>query len=141
MSIGEVAMRAGVRKSHIRYYEEIGVLPEPLRVSGQRRYDEGVLHRLSIVDVAQRAGLTLGEIRELTGSTSPVAERIHQLAEDKLPQVEALIERAHAVKRWLEIAKGCDCSSVDVCGLFVDPTLAPPPSGFRLEVRRVDGGV
>jgi MerR family transcriptional regulator, redox-sensitive transcriptional activator SoxR len=137
MSIGEVATRAGVRKSHIRYYEQIGVLPEALRVSGQRRYNESVLHRLSIVDVAQRAGLTLEEIRDLTGSAAPVAERIHQLADDKLPQVEALIERAQAVKRWLEIARNCDCSSVDVCGLFVDPTLAPPPSDFQLDVRRV----
>jgi len=137
MSIGEVATRAGVRKSHIRYYEEIGVLPEPSRISGQRRYDESVLHRLSIVDVAQRAGLTLDEIRELTGSIEPVAGRIHELADEKLPQVEALIARAQAVKRWLEVARGCDCSTVDVCGLFVDPMLAPPPSEFKLDVRRV----
>jgi MerR family transcriptional regulator, redox-sensitive transcriptional activator SoxR len=141
MSIGEVAARAGVRKSHIRYYEQIGVLPEPPRVSGQRRYEESVLHRLSIVDVAQRAGLTLDEIRDLTGAAAPVAERIHQLAEEKLPQVEALIARAEAVKRWLEVARSCDCASVDVCGLFVDPTLAPPASDFQLDVRRVDRGV
>ena len=39
MRIGEVAGRAGVRVSLIRYYEDIGLLPEPDRVTGQRRYD------------------------------------------------------------------------------------------------------
>jgi MerR family redox-sensitive transcriptional activator SoxR len=67
LTIGEVAARAGVNTSHIRYYEREGVLPEPARTGGQRRYDEAVLHRLAIIDVAQRAGLTLAEIRELTG--------------------------------------------------------------------------
>ena len=43
MRIGEVARRAGVRVSRIRYYEEVGVLPEAERVSGQRRYDDRVL--------------------------------------------------------------------------------------------------
>src|SRR5713101_515049 len=63
MTIGEVAAHAGVNTSHIRYYEEVGVLPAAERVSGQRRYDEDVLHRLAIIDVAQRVGLTLDEIR------------------------------------------------------------------------------
>src|SRR5918911_1123975 len=99
LSIGQVAARAGMRTSHIRYYEEIGVLPAPERVSGQRRYTEDVLHRLSIVDVAQRAGLTLAEIRELTGPRlhdETAGQRLRELAELKLPQVEALIERAEA---------------------------------------------
>ena len=56
MRIGEVARRAGVRSSRIRYYESIGLLPEPERVSGQRVYDEGVLKRLAVIDVSQRAG-------------------------------------------------------------------------------------
>ena len=43
MRIGQVAERAGVRASLVRYYEEIGLLPEPARVSGQRRYDRSVL--------------------------------------------------------------------------------------------------
>lgn len=132
MTIGQVAARAGIRVSHIRYYEEIGVLPQADRVGGQRRYDDDVLRRLSIIDVAQRAGLTLGEIRELTGPRlrdDRAGERLRDLAENKLPHVEALIERAQAVKHWLEIARTCDCRTVDVCALFVDPTLAPPARG------------
>src|SRR3712207_1494396 len=95
LTIGQVAERAGIRVSHIRYYEEVGVLPEAERVSGQRRYREDVLHRLSIIDVAQRAGLTLEEIRTLTGPDSrgdDASVRIRALAESKLPDIDALIE-------------------------------------------------
>jgi MerR family transcriptional regulator, redox-sensitive transcriptional activator SoxR len=134
LTIGEVAARAGVNTSHIRYYERVGVLPEPERVGGQRRYGEEVLHRLAIVDVAQRAGLTLDEIRDLTGPDNQgthAGARIRELAERKLPDIEALIDRARAVKAWLELARSCDCSTVDVCRLFTDPGLAPPPSRPR----------
>lgn len=129
LTIGQVAKRAGLRDSHIRYYERVGVLPQPERVSGQRRYTEEVLHRLAIVGVAQRAGLTLDEIRDLTGPTSRGADasaRIRELPDRKLPEIEALIERAHAVRDWLQVARTCDCASVDVCALFVDPALALP---------------
>ena len=132
MTIGEAAARAGVNASQIRFYERAGVLPTPERVGGQRRYDEDVLHRLAIIDVAKRAGLTLEEIRSLTGPDNrgaPAGDRIRQLAERKLPDVEALIARAHAVKSWLELARTCDCRTVDVCTLFTDPDLAPPAQG------------
>ena len=39
LTIGEVAAQAGLNASHIRYYERVGVLPQPERVGGQRRYD------------------------------------------------------------------------------------------------------
>ena len=129
LTIGEIAARAGLNTSHIRYYERIGVLPAPDRASGRRRYREDVLHRLTIIDVAQRAGFTLEEIRDLTGPTNIGAhagERIRALAEQKLPDIEKLIVRAEAVKAWLLVATTCDCESVDVCSLFTDPALAPP---------------
>lgn len=140
LTIGQVAKRANVRDSRIRYYERIGVLPEPARVSGQRRYTEDALHRLAIIDVAQRAGLSLDEIRDLTGPASRdqhAAARIRELADRKLPAIEALIERAEAVRHWLQVARSCDCASVDVCGLFVDPTLAPPPGRIDLDIHMV----
>jgi MerR family redox-sensitive transcriptional activator SoxR len=138
LTIGQVAERSGLRTSHIRFYERIGVLPEPERVGGQRRYREEVLHRLSIIDVAQRAGLSLREIAPLTGPenrTADAGRHIRQLAEAKLPQIDALISRAQAVRRWLQVARSCDCTSVDVCALFVDPTLTPPAGEIELDVR------
>jgi MerR family redox-sensitive transcriptional activator SoxR len=134
LTIGEVAARAGVNTSHIRYYERVGVLPRPERVGGQRRYEENVLDRLAIVDVAQRAGFTLDEVRQLTGPDNrggPAGDRIRELAERKLPEIDTLIARAQAVKAWLELARTCDCRTVDVCSLFTDPALAPPPSDKR----------
>ena len=62
MRIGEVAAQAGVRVSLLRYYEEVGLLAPAERVNGQRRYDPSALRRLAVIDVAQRAGLSLEEI-------------------------------------------------------------------------------
>jgi MerR family redox-sensitive transcriptional activator SoxR len=140
LTIGQVADRAGLNTSHIRFYERVGVLPQPERISGQRRYREEILHRLSIIDVAQRAGLRLEEIAPLTGPDNRSADagrHIRGLADEKLPRIDALIARAQAVRHWLEVAQHCDCESVDVCGLFVDPTLLPPADGIDLGVRHM----
>ena len=121
LSIGEVAERAGLRASAIRWYERVGVLPEPERVSGRRRYEPDVLERLAVVDTAQRAGLTLEEIRELLDGADagePVGDRLRELAERKLPEVEALIARAEAVRGWLQAAAQCRCPTLEECALF-----------------------
>ena len=142
LTIGQVAERAGVRASRIRYYEQVGVLPEPDRLRGQRRYGGDVLRRLAIIDAAQRAGLTLAEIRGLITPEEGwrAGEGVRAIAQRRLPDVEALIEHAQAVKRWLEVAQSCDCATVDVCGLFVDPALVPPAADVDLTVHRVSVG-
>ena len=78
-----------------------------------------VLRRLALIDVSQRAGLSLDEIRELLDAGSePIAPHMQELAAKKLPEVEALIQRAEAMRDWLKAAQGCGCESVDECGLF-----------------------
>ena len=140
MRIGEVARRAGVRVSLIRYYEEIGLLPEPARVSGQRRYDETVLRRLAVIDVAQRAGLSLEEIRELVEhGNDPMSERLRELAARRLPEIDALIDRAQRVRTWLQTAQGCKCQSIDDCALFDDAPLATAQEARPLAVMHVGG--
>ena len=110
LTIGEVAREAGMRASRIRYYESVGVLPEPERVSGMRRYPPDVVRRLGIIDVAQRVGFTLDEIRELLSTEHGTAhEQLRRLAERKLPEIDELIHRANAVRRWLEMTSACDC--------------------------------
>jgi MerR family redox-sensitive transcriptional activator SoxR len=134
LTIGQVAAQASVRTSAIRYYEEVGVLPTPERVGGHRRYTVDVLRRLAIVDVAQRAGFTLGEVRELLGGGgrgAPAYESVRGLADRKLPEIQALIERAEAVKRWLEAASACECSTLDVCALFDDRAHGLPERASR----------
>ena len=132
MRIGEVARRAGVRVSLIRYYEDIGLLPEAARVSGQRRYDETVLRRLAVIDVAQRAGLSLDEIRELVKhGNDPLSDRLRELADRRLPEIDALIERATRVRTWLESATRCDCQTIDECALFDDAQELPSAQQAR----------
>src|SRR3954467_14567080 len=119
LRIGEVARLAGVNTSLIRYYERIGLLPAPERVSGQRRYDHAVLRRLAVIDVAQRGGPGLAEIGGLLEiGTDPLSTRLQDLAQRKLPEIEALIDRAERVRAWLTTATGCECQSVDECALF-----------------------
>ena len=104
LTIGELATLAGKRPSSIRYYEQIGVLPQPARVSGQRRYDAGTVRTLAVIDTAQRAGLTLDEIRKLL-SASPddksSTDKLREVAERKLPEIIALLKRAEMVRSWL----------------------------------------
>lgn len=121
MLIGELAARAGLRPSAIRYYESVGVLPQPDRVSGRRRYSEETLRSLSVIRTAQRAGLSLEEAGDLLAAAdgqSPVSERLQAIAQRKLPEIDALLERASLVRRWLDAAARCECPSLDECPLF-----------------------
>jgi MerR family redox-sensitive transcriptional activator SoxR len=121
LSIGELSRRSGRRPSAIRYYEEIGLLPVPVRVSGRRRYREEVVRDLAVIDTAQRAGLSLDEIRLLFAAepgNRRAVEALRGVAERKLPEVTAAIERSLVVQRWLEAAARCECPSLDECCLF-----------------------
>src|SRR5260221_3456632 len=90
-TIGEIARRGGVATSAIRYYEAIGLLPPPVRVNGRRRYEGSAWQRLRVIERAQQAGFTLGEIRELFfgfAVGTPPAVRCEALAQRKLVEVE-----------------------------------------------------
>ncbi|HEX2047214.1 MAG TPA: heavy metal-responsive transcriptional regulator [Acidimicrobiales bacterium] len=66
MRIGELAEMVSLPTKTIRYYEEIGLLPEPeRRPNGYRAYDESACERLRFVKAAQAVGFSLGEIREI----------------------------------------------------------------------------
>src|SRR5882724_8868214 len=96
MSIGEVASEAGLRPSAIRYYERLGVLPQAVRVSGRRQYDDAVVERLAIVRFAKQVGFTIDEVRDLLDGIDrrPPPERWRQMAERKLAEVAQLIADA-----------------------------------------------
>jgi MerR family transcriptional regulator, redox-sensitive transcriptional activator SoxR len=124
LTIGEVARRAGLATSSIRYYERIGLLPEPQRSHGQRRYDSDVLGKLGFIGVAQSAGFKLSEIKELidgVDSDHGMGEQMRGLSSRKLAEVEALLEHTKAMKGWLEVAKECGCASPAECALFDGP--------------------
>jgi MerR family redox-sensitive transcriptional activator SoxR len=128
MTIGAVAAQAGRRPSSIRYYEQIGLLPRPDRVSGRRVYGPDTVRTLAVIETGQRAGLTLDEIRALLSASDrdqAAVERLREVAIRKLPQVKELIERTEMVRDWLEAAAMCECPTLNECLLFDDPALLP----------------
>ena len=142
LTIGEVARRAGVATSSIRYYERIGLLPQPGRVHGQRRYDADVLGKLGFIGVAQTAGFKLREIKELIAGVdggSGMSEQMRSLSTRKLEEVEALLERTKAMKGWLEVAKECGCATPAECALFPAAGDQPPDAEPSLRLVRVEG--
>ena len=76
-TIGEIANLAGVQPSTLRYYESIGILPAPRRVSGQRRYSVEVLQILAVIQLAKEANFTLPEIRALLYGFAEASEFLH----------------------------------------------------------------
>jgi MerR family transcriptional regulator, redox-sensitive transcriptional activator SoxR len=134
LSIGDVARLSGRAPSAIRYYEEIGLVEAPERVSGRRRYGAGAVRTLAVIETAQRAGLTLDEIRLLlraTPSDRAATEQLRLVAEEKLPVLRDAIERAELVRRWLEDASRCCCPTLDDCPLF-DEQARLPDRGLTL---------
>ena len=111
-TIGEIASRAGINISTLRFYERRGLLPAPPRnVYGHRVYDSAEVSRLRFIKRAQALGFTLAEIKELlTLRESPEAncDRIRDRAEDRLQATERQIEELLEVRASLEdIVESC----------------------------------
>jgi MerR family redox-sensitive transcriptional activator SoxR len=118
MLIGEIARQAGLRPSAIRYYESIGVLPRPDRVSGQRRYDPSVQTLLQLIQAGKSAGFTIAEIKTLFHGFAPdvpPSKRWQALARQKLVELDAIIARAVEMKRVLELGLTCRCLRLEDC--------------------------
>jgi MerR family transcriptional regulator, redox-sensitive transcriptional activator SoxR len=115
LSISEVAKRSGLRPSALRYYEEVGLIAPAARISSRRHYDASVLDRLAVIACAQQAGFTIAEVRELLADGDEPSARWRSLAERKLAEVDAVIEKAQAVRRLLEESLRCDCVALEQC--------------------------
>lgn len=118
LTIGEVARMAGVRPSALRYYESIGLLPSPKRVSGRRYYDLSAVQRLALVQLAQQAGFTIAEIQTLFHGFAPdesPASRWQTLARQKVVELDALIAQAQRMKHVLETGLNCGCLRLEDC--------------------------
>lgn len=125
LTIGEVARRAGVSTSAIRYYEGAGLLEEPERVGNKRRYDEEVLRRLALIGGAKHAGFTIGEIRILLHGFpegASAAERWRALASEKLAEVDEAIVRLQQARELLKEALHCKCASLENCARLLYQT-------------------
>lgn len=132
LSIGEVAARAGLATSAIRYYEQRRLLPAPERAGGRRRYDPDVLSRLAVIDAGRRAGFTLDEIGVLmSGIDRGEAPSAHwrALAEAKLPELEARMRELEAMREVLLEGVRCECVTLERCELLLAAPEPPPATG------------
>ena len=125
MRIGELARHSGVPATTLRYYEQVGLVPQPRRTeSGYRAYDQETLTRLAFIRAAQAVGLTLAQIRDVIairdGGRAPcqhVRELVDQRRADvrvkirELQQLEADLDRVSAMAARLDPAE-CDPSGI-----------------------------
>jgi len=118
MKIGELARRANLNASAIRYYEKLSLLPQPQRQGQQRRYPAEALNRILLIRFASEMGFTLSEIKLfLSGikETAPPAPRWKKLAHRKLAEVEKTIQCSRRLKSLLQHLLHCRCSSLAIC--------------------------
>ncbi len=127
--IGELARRAGTSARTLRFYEQAGLLPAPLRTpSGYRDYDDTAVDRLAFVRAAQAAGLTLAEIREVVAVREvqgPPCAHVVGLLDRHADELDARIAELEAtraeVRRLRERAATLDpaaCVDADVCNVL-----------------------
>jgi MerR family redox-sensitive transcriptional activator SoxR len=118
LTIGEVARRAGLHTSAIRYYESVGLLPPPKRINGRRRYDADVFQRLGLIQLVRGAGFGISEMQDLFAAFSedvPVANVWQAIAAKKEVEMQAIIAQAQATQQMLNQARNCQCEQVGEC--------------------------
>lgn len=120
LSIGELSRRTGVKVPTIRYYEQVGLIGEPERSSGnQRRYSQAQLERLAFIKHARDLGLPLEAINELislSGEPDRPCADADRIANEHLQSVRQRIARLRRLEAELErIATGCDGDHIGEC--------------------------
>ncbi len=125
LSIGELGRATGTKVETIRYYEKIGLLPQPRRTQGgQRRYSEAERRRIAFIRHARELGFSLHAIRELAAlSAHPEqpCQRADRIALAHLQDVRHKITRLQSLEqelaRMVEQCNGykvCDCRVLEV---------------------------
>ena len=124
-TIGRLAHLSGCKVQTIRYYEQIGIMPEPMRSEGnQRLYDDNHAARLGFIRHSRALGFSLDEIRELLDlSDDPdrPCEVADEIAKRHLAEVSFKIEQLTALKGELERmvdhcsgGRVCDCRVIEI---------------------------
>jgi DNA-binding transcriptional MerR regulator len=115
LTIGELAHQTDVAATTLRYYERIGLIRSPDRVSGQRRYDESVVARLDVIRLCKAAGFALDEIQLLFAEDAPGRPASRALAETKLAEIDARLVELQRARQIVEWGMRCTCPSIDAC--------------------------
>jgi MerR family transcriptional regulator, redox-sensitive transcriptional activator SoxR len=118
LSIGQLAARAELNASTLRYYETVGLLPAPMRVNGQRRYEESLLDRIHFIKIAQQTGFSIQEIAALLEgfeSGDSMSEAWKQMARQKRSELEERKRRINSMITILDNGISCKCLSWSEC--------------------------
>jgi MerR family transcriptional regulator, redox-sensitive transcriptional activator SoxR len=120
VTIGELAQATRVRASALRYWEQLGLLPQARREAGRRMWPGTTVRRVALIKMAQRSGFTLAEIRRLLDNDgSPAATRQWRaLAARKLPELDAHIAEIRALRQAVADCLECGCMNFDTCVLL-----------------------
>ncbi|CAN5860122.1 hypoxia response transcriptional regulator [soil metagenome] len=132
MRIGQLAKEVGVATSAIRFYEEVGLIPEPERTaSGYRDYSPSIIDRLTFIRAGQTVGLTLAELRDVLairdGGTPP-CHHVTKLIQTHLSDVDDRIDDLLQVRQDLTELAGAAakldpelCSPESICHILSQP--------------------
>jgi MerR family transcriptional regulator, redox-sensitive transcriptional activator SoxR len=144
MKIGELAARAELAPSAIRYYEKQGLLPPPERIGGQRRYSSEALDRVLLIRFAAQMDFTLIEIKLFLNGfrkNTPVSTRWRKLTTRKIAELQQRQEFTKRLLNFLQRLQHCQCIQLHQCvdGLSLSPRLRAlrkaPPKGPKLTRR------
>lgn len=113
ISIGSLARKAGLNPSRIRYYEDIGLLPEAVRGGGdQRRYTEDDLKRLVFIKRCRDFGFSLKQVRELLGlsiSKDRDCAEVGKISAGHLDEIREKIKELQSLEKALsEFVQECE---------------------------------
>jgi DNA-binding transcriptional MerR regulator len=118
LTIGELARRVGVAASALRYYEEIGLLPAPVRISGQRRYPDSAVRLVGTILLYSDAGFTLAEQKALMASRSGAPGDWRRLVERKVAELDEQIATAQAARKAITHGLRCPHEDITQCPNF-----------------------
>jgi DNA-binding transcriptional MerR regulator len=118
LTIGALARTTGVATSALRYWEELGLLPTPARVSGQRRYSASVVVLVGLILLLRDVGFTLRELKALIAARSDGLDAWRDLAQRKLAELDERIAQAQAARTAIAHALACQHRDLLSCPNF-----------------------
>jgi MerR family transcriptional regulator, redox-sensitive transcriptional activator SoxR len=122
LTIGELAERAGVATSALRFYETKDLIRSDRTDGNQRRYPRATLRRVALIRAGQEVGLTLGEIstalETLPHDSTPTKSDWARLSKGWRDRLETQIQELQALRDELTDCIGCGCLSLRSCALF-----------------------
>lgn len=117
MDIAEVARRAGVPASTLRFYEEKGLIAPIGRKGLRRLYKPGVLDQLALIALGQAAGFSLDEIAMMSGGDGkPKIDR--RMLSEKAAQIDRMVVKLRAMSKGLHHAARCPAPNHMECPTF-----------------------